>query len=97
MFVAPICCACRHLSTVQPVEPEASGPSVTVAAADAAVDLLVQRFAQPGSSGIQELVRMPAGPNSSRSQQSSIQPCSLEGALLSSKKVVEVHIHEGTL
>ena len=89
--------ACRHLSTVQPVEPEGSGPYVTVAAADAAVDLLVQRFARPGSSGIQELVRMHAGPPSSRSEQSFNQPCSPEGALLSSNEVSANHTHMGIL
>ena len=53
---------CRHLSTVRPVgEQPQNGATITIAAADVSVNLLVQRFAHPSSSGIQELVLQHAG------------------------------------
>ncbi|KAK9868756.1 hypothetical protein WJX84_007936 [Apatococcus fuscideae] len=51
-----------HLSTVRPVgEQPQNGATITIAAADVSVNLLVQRFAHPSSSGIQELVLQHAG------------------------------------
>ncbi|KAK9822319.1 hypothetical protein WJX74_006980 [Apatococcus lobatus] len=68
-----------HLSMVQPLEAATPGPSVTVAAADVAADLLVQRFALPGSLGIQELVHLHAGLPSTAVPHSGHQPCPHSG------------------
>ncbi len=65
-----LCCLLmrRHLSSVQPVDVQPSGTLVTVAAADVAVKLLTSRFAQPGSTGTEELVLLHAGLPSSTHQ-----------------------------